>query len=87
MIERYNHEIKGGIRKLTAAYPSASWYELIPDVFFGLRVLPTTTTGYSAFELTYKYRPHLPLPLAFCAAPLEEVPLGWDKDVPADHLE
>ena len=67
--------------------PKARWYEVLSDVFLSLRILPTTTTGYSAFELTYKQTPHLPLPLHLRSAPLEEYPLGWEKDLSLPELE
>ncbi len=49
LIERYNREVKAGMRRIITMCPRAQWYDVLPDVVRGLRVLPTTTTGFSPF--------------------------------------
>lgn len=49
LIERYNREVKAGLRRLMAANLKTPWFELLPDVIRGLRILPTTATGHSPF--------------------------------------
>ncbi len=61
LIERYNREVKAGLRRIITMCPRAQWYEALPDVIRGLRILPTTTTGFSPFQLTFKQEPTLPV--------------------------
>ncbi len=49
MIERYNREVKAGIRRMCTICPKALWFDVLPDVVRALRILPTTTTGFSPF--------------------------------------
>lgn len=62
IIERYNREVKGGIRRLIGQNPKVQWFDVVADVVWALRSIPSSVTGYSAFELVYKQKPNLPLP-------------------------
>ena len=39
MVERFNRTIKAGIRKLLGMSPDLRWWEVIPDVVRGMRVI------------------------------------------------
>lgn len=53
LVERYNREVKSGIRRVAEA-ADARWFEVLPDVILALRMLPVASTGHSAYELAYK---------------------------------
>ena len=77
LIERYNREVKQGLQRLLDHVQGAKWYEVLPDVMLALRLLPTITTGCSAYELVYKQAPTLPVPITVHASAIEEAPLDW----------
>ncbi len=88
MIERYNREVKAGIRRMCEICPKALWYEVLHDVVRALRILPTTTTGFSPFQLTYKQEPALPVPMTvevLRSDPPEGLSSAIDDD-PHTHL-
>ena len=76
LIERYNCEVKIALQ-LVMDMAGAHWYEALPDVTQALRLLPTSTTGRNAFELTFKQQASLPIPLSVRAHAVEEAPLDW----------
>ena len=55
---------------------------MLPDVVRGLRVLPTSTTGFSPFQLVYKQEPTLPVPLMLKANDLQECPFTMEDHAP-----
>ena len=75
-IERYNREVKS-VLQWVMDLAGAHWYEALPDVMQALRLLPTSTTGRNAFELTFKQQASLPIPLSVRAHAVEEAPLDW----------
>ena len=76
LIERYNREVKSALQRVMDL-AGAKWYECIADVMQALRLLPTSTTGRNAFELTFKQQASLPIPLSVRAHAVEEAPLDW----------
>ena len=58
-VERYNLMIRQGIRRLTAWVRGAEWWDILPDVVRGLRVLPHSSLGLSPFSLVFKQHPRL----------------------------
>ena len=79
LIERYNREVKAGLRRIITMCPRAQWYEALPDVIRGLRILPTTTTGFSPFQLTFKQEPALPIQIITSARQMEECPFTMES--------
>lgn len=59
-VERYNREIKKAVRKYASLYPDSSWYDWLPEVLMGLRMVCTRAHGYSPFMVTYKQDPFVP---------------------------
>ncbi len=53
-MERYNREIKKAVRKYAAMYPETSWFDWLPEVLMGLRMVATKSHGLSPFMVTYK---------------------------------
>ena len=56
LVERYNGIIYAGLRKMFAPLPGVPWQEYLPEIFVGLRLLPTKI-GLSSFFLLYKQEP------------------------------
>ena len=76
-VERFNKEIKIAIRKYCGLHPGTSWFDWIPDVLCGLRMLVAKSHGYSPYFLVYKQSPILP------GRPMEvseEHPISLDTD-------
>ena len=65
--------------------PSIQWEDALPDIVWGLRILPSTTTGRSPFELVFKQPPTLPLPLQITSESLTEYPMHLEFEDPASH--
>ena len=76
LIERYNREVKSALQWVMDL-AGAKWYACLPDVMQALRLLPTSTTGRNAFELTFKQQDSLPIPLSVRAHAVEEALLDW----------
>ena len=57
MVERFNRTIKAGIRKLLGMSPDLRWWEVIPDVVRGMRVIAQRSTGASPYLLAFKQPP------------------------------
>ena len=55
-----NAVIKAGIRKCLAAHPGSFWWEVLPDVLRGIRVLPARATQVSPHVSVFKQYPALP---------------------------
>ena len=53
-VERVNREIKTAIRKYSTMAVGSSWFDWIPEVLMGLRMLCTRAHGYSPFMVTFK---------------------------------
>ena len=53
-VERYNREIKKAVRKYAAMYPDTSWFDWLPEVLMGLRMVATKSHGLSPFLVVYK---------------------------------
>ena len=80
-MERYNREIKKAVRKYAAMYPDTSWYDWLPEVLMGLRMVATKSHGLSPFLITYKQEPFIPgRPLV----PTE--PISWDVSNSEEEL-
>ena len=61
LVERNVGLIKTGIRRMVAATSGAHWWEVLPDVLRGLRVLPAAATGLAPYVLVFKAQPTLPI--------------------------
>lgn len=59
LAERYVGVVKAGFRRLKSECPGGEWYDFIPEVLLGLRMLPSRV-GYSPFMLVYKQSPYFP---------------------------
>ena len=73
-VERYNLTLRQGIRKMTTWVRGAEWWDVLPDIVRGLRMLPHSTLGLTPFALVFKQHPHYhdQLELAMAAAPEKE---------------
>lgn len=60
--ERFVREVKKGLRLFAASCPDGHWWEFLPDIARGLRMIPTRATGHPPFVLVYKQQPTLALP-------------------------
>ena len=56
LIERYNGCIAAGLRRLSVGCPGGYWWEFLPDVLAGLRLLPSRA-GYSPYLAVFKQDP------------------------------
>ena len=75
-MERINREIKTAIRKYCALHPSSTWWDWLPEVLAGLRMLASRSHGYTPFHVLYKQDPYVP------GRPLEvdpRFPLSFDS--------
>lgn len=59
-MERIIGIIKAAIRKLLTLFPGSFWDEHLFGIIAALRMIPTRSHGYSAFELVYKQVPEFP---------------------------
>ena len=59
IVERYIGVLKAGMRRMKVAFPQGEWYQFIPELIAGLRVLPSKS-GYSPFLLVYKAEANWP---------------------------
>ena len=53
-MERYNAELRAGIRRMCSWVEGAEWWDVLPDVLRGLRTLPHRVTGVSPYLLLFK---------------------------------
>ncbi len=53
-VERMVRSVKAAIRRFTAHCKDGQWWEFLPDIARGLRVLPTRATGFSPHVLVFK---------------------------------
>ncbi|MCK5816191.1 MAG: DDE-type integrase/transposase/recombinase, partial [Flavobacteriaceae bacterium] len=56
MIERYHRTLKAMLRKLTNSRGS-SWEFYLPDIIYAIRTVPSDSTGFSPFYLTFGRHP------------------------------
>lgn len=49
--------LRSGLRRLVTAIPGAEWWQVLPDVVRGLRILPNSVVGLSPFALVFKQHP------------------------------
>lgn len=56
LAEKYVGVIKAGFRKLKTAFPKGEWYDFLPEIIAGLRMLPSKL-GLSPFLMLYKQMP------------------------------
>ena len=83
-MERYNGCIKAGFRRLKAALPEGEWYEFLPDVLAGLRMLPSSL-GLSPFLVAHKQEPHWPAGERAHALVVASHPGHWDSTALVSH--
>lgn len=57
-------EVKKGLRMFTSSCPGGNWWDFLPDIARGLRVIPNRATGYAPFVLAFKQQPILTFPQA-----------------------
>ena len=53
--------VKEGIRKCLSQNPSLKWWEIIPDIAWALRTIPTRSTKYAPYTIVFKHQPILPM--------------------------
>lgn len=52
--ERIVRTFKTTLVRLLEASPHLKWYEILPDVARGMRIIPAAATGFSLYLLVYK---------------------------------
>ncbi len=75
LVERYNACIKAGFRRMATVCPDGKWFEFLPEILTGLRMLPSRS-GYSPYQLVYKCSPHFP----FLQGHVVSADLPWPSD-------
>ena len=55
-----NREVKAAIRRYAALHPGTTWWDWLPEVLAGLRMLVARSHGHSPFFVTYKQDPLMP---------------------------
>lgn len=83
-VERMVRVVKEGIRRMTAFSPDMRWWEVLPDIARGMRVLPNRATGYAPFTLVFKQAHCMKLPLMIEADSVEQFIAGTPEYL--DHL-
>ena len=56
-VERYNQTIKANLQKFAVECPAGRWWNFLPDIARGLRLLPVKASGYAPHVLVYKQLP------------------------------
>ena len=60
-MERFSQTIEANLHKFAIACPGGKWWEFLPDIARGLRLLPVRASGYAPYVLVFKQLPQLPI--------------------------
>lgn len=71
-VERMVRVVKEGLRKLTTHCSDMRWWEVLPDIARGMRLLPKRSTGWAPFVLVFKQSPVYSVPLALEGSAVED---------------
>lgn len=55
-----NREVKAAIRRYAALHPGTTWWDWLPEVLSGLRMLTARSHGHAPFFVVYKQDPIFP---------------------------
>ena len=53
-VERMIRSIKAALRRFAVHCADGKWWEFLPDIARGLRLIPTRATGYSPYIIVFK---------------------------------